>query len=72
MPRFTSVPGQAPHAPAALAALQRALQELHSGVLGAHWDLQVCCWGGLGLCVGGRRALHQGHTSAAAVLARLR
>ncbi len=41
MPRFASVPGRVPHPPAALAALQHALQELHTGVLGTYWDPQV-------------------------------
>ncbi|PRW21122.1 SAM-dependent methyltransferase [Chlorella sorokiniana] len=40
MPRFASVPGRPPLPPAALGRLQRALQELHTSVLGPYWDPQ--------------------------------
>lgn len=37
LPFFCNPPGRT-HAPAALAALRRALQEMHTATLGAHWD----------------------------------
>ena len=40
MPRFASIPGRPPLPPAALARLQRALQELHTATLGTYWDPQ--------------------------------